>query len=322
MALATAQQQVSSQPEGSTPTPRSPVASGNSSARPLPSRIIPFQFSEFEIIRVWFDNLKRAISARRAVSSNQNSFWDKAFPRIANTCGVIGLLLAVIFGVTQWLAQDKSFSIAKESELVTLALSCSDKEIKNTAICQQFLEKYPDGPSISRRKAVSADVLHHQGSEGEESVRVALEDVAVHLAMMDRFLQKQNSRFQLALETGDLPLSPAQIEHIVGGDKFLQDIAILKTTLAGQQADNASPTHATTNFTSLVPVVATIVFLVLGVVLILKTDTGLLLFLGLLICIVDPMIRWVVLQVQNLGAWVFELLTAGVVTIICYLIND
>lgn len=76
---------------------------------------------------MWFDNLRRAISARRAASPSQNSFWHKAFPRIANACGVIGLLLAVIFGVTQWLAQDRSIAIAKESELVTLALSCSDK---------------------------------------------------------------------------------------------------------------------------------------------------------------------------------------------------
>ncbi|KAI0480007.1 hypothetical protein F4859DRAFT_456424 [Xylaria cf. heliscus] len=340
MARATTQQPVPSQPEELTPTPASSVPSGpssqleestpgssvaseDSSVDPRSSGITPFQVSESEIIRVWIDSLRRAISARRAVSSNQNSFWRKAFPRVANTCGIIGFLLAVIFGVTQWLAQDKSIAIAKESELITLALSCSDKEIKNTSICQQFLQRYPDGPRISRGEAVSADVLRRQGSKGEEPVRVALEDIAVHLAMMDRFLQKQNSRFQLALETGDVPLSPAQIEDIVRGEKFfLQNIATLKATLAGQEADNASPSPTTTSFTSLVPVVVTIVFLVVGVISILKTDTGLVLFLGLLVCVVDPMMHWVLLQVQRVGDWVFKLLTAGVLMVICFLIND
>ncbi|KAI0454937.1 hypothetical protein F5B21DRAFT_216700 [Xylaria acuta] len=323
MAPATTQQQMPSRPEESTPTPGSPITSENPDTHPLPSRATPFQVSESEIVRAWFDSLRRAVSARRAVSSEQNSFWHKAFPRIANTCGVIGFLLAVIFGVTQWLAQDKSIAIAKESELVTLALSCSDKEIKNTSICQQFLEKYPDGPGISRREVVSADVFRHRDFKGVESVPITLEDIAVYLAMMDRFLQKQNSRFQSVLETSDVLLLPAQIEDIVGSEKFfLQNSATLKTALTSQQADNASSSPATTSFTSLLPVVVTVVFLLAGVISILKTETGLVFLLGLLVCVVDPMMCRARLKLERLENWVFELLTVGVVTIICFLITD
>ncbi|KAI1109216.1 hypothetical protein F5Y14DRAFT_41669 [Nemania sp. NC0429] len=55
------------------------------------------------------------------------SFWRDVFPRIASTCGILGLLLATILGVSQWLAQNQSIAISKESELITLALSCSDE---------------------------------------------------------------------------------------------------------------------------------------------------------------------------------------------------
>ncbi|KAI3335206.1 hypothetical protein F4824DRAFT_489692 [Ustulina deusta] len=83
-------------------------------------------------------------------SSIRKTFWRDTFPKVINICGILGLLFALIFGITQWVAQDKSIAIAKESELVTLALSCSDEKIKYTSICQQFLDKYPNGPVISR----------------------------------------------------------------------------------------------------------------------------------------------------------------------------
>ncbi|KAI1123355.1 hypothetical protein F5Y10DRAFT_286247 [Nemania abortiva] len=73
------------------------------------------------------------------------------FRGVASICGILGLLLAVIFGITQWLGQDKSNAIAKESELITLAFSCSDEKLNQTSICRQFLAKYPNGPPISPR---------------------------------------------------------------------------------------------------------------------------------------------------------------------------
>ncbi len=60
-------------------------------------------------------------------SSIRKTFWRDTFPKVINICGILGLLFALIFGITQWVAQDKSIAIAKESELVTLALSCSDE---------------------------------------------------------------------------------------------------------------------------------------------------------------------------------------------------
>ncbi|KAI1747799.1 hypothetical protein F4782DRAFT_398672 [Xylaria castorea] len=235
--------EVLSQPEESTPIPESPITSENLDAHPLSSQIATSpgcgSSSWLERGREWLDSARRAVIV--TVSSNQSPFWRAASSRIANTCAVLGLLLAVTFGVTQWVAQDKSIAIAKESELITLALSCSDEEIKNTTICQQFLEKYPNGPVISRREIASADYSHHNDS-GIEPMHTTIENIAVHLAMMDRFFQKQSSRFHSALIAGDPGLSLAHIEDIIESEKFfLQYIAASKTTLAHQRAGNADP---------------------------------------------------------------------------------
>ncbi|KAI0543464.1 hypothetical protein F4679DRAFT_109971 [Xylaria curta] len=233
---------VPSQSEESTPRPESPITPDDSNTHPLPDQTASSQgsgsLSWSERGRKWFNSVKRGVTV--IDPSDQKPFWRNASSRIANACGILGLLLAITFGVTQWVAQDKSIAIARESELVTLALSCSDEEIKNTSICQQFLEKYPDGPEISRRETASADYSHHNGSRAE-TVRVTIEDVAVRLAMMDRFFQKQNDRFQSALKTSDPGLSLAQMEDIIRSERiFLQNIASSKTAMTHQRADSTS----------------------------------------------------------------------------------
>jgi hypothetical protein len=123
MAQATAQQKAPtvSQPERSTPANGPSGASENTS----PSQGCEASRSDGA------GRTGQANSAgQNAVDTtlpNQPRFWSITFPRIANFCGVLGLFLAVIFGATQWAGQDKSNAIAKESELVSLAISCSDE---------------------------------------------------------------------------------------------------------------------------------------------------------------------------------------------------
>ncbi|KAI0857343.1 hypothetical protein F4860DRAFT_517926 [Xylaria cubensis] len=235
--------EVHSWPGDSPPIPEPPTAPDNSSAHPLPDQTAPSQGSRSlnwsERGRKWFDSVRRAVTVIGL--SNQNPFWRNVSSRIANTCGILGLLLAITFGATQWIAQDKSIAIARESELVTLALSCSDEEIRNTSICQQFLEKYPDGPKISRREIASADYSHHNNSRAE-TVRITIEGIAVRLAILDRFFQNQNSLFQSALKIRDPGLSLAHMEDIIRSEIiFLQNIASSETALAHQRADNVDP---------------------------------------------------------------------------------
>ncbi|KAI1362379.1 hypothetical protein F5Y08DRAFT_312272 [Xylaria arbuscula] len=136
------------------------------------------------------------------------------FRKIVKICSILGIILALILGVAQWIAQDKSTTIAKESELVTLALSCSDEEIKNTSICQHFLDKYPDGPVISRRGNFPLgdyETMHFMQGD--------LHQIAVQLALMDQFLQRQNNHFLLALSESDPNQSLALLEDIVEAGK-------------------------------------------------------------------------------------------------------
>ncbi|KAI3325509.1 hypothetical protein HD806DRAFT_490499 [Xylariaceae sp. AK1471] len=236
-----------------------------------------------------------------AVPTSRTLFWNDVFPRIANTCGVFGLLLAVIFGVTQWLAQDKSIAIAKESELITPALSCSDEKTKNTTVCQQFFEKYLGGPTISRRGNFSLGNLHYQDSNEPWSAHVALEYIAVHLASATRFFQEQNSRFQSTLET--IELSPTQIGGIIGktGKSFSQIMAALMPISTCLQAENASyiPTAAWFISRSLIAIVAAL--LVAWVVFLLTSEFGIFLFIGVYACMVDPMIGCILLGVNRLA---------------------
>ncbi|KAI0542278.1 hypothetical protein GGR58DRAFT_302554 [Xylaria digitata] len=131
--------EASNQQEGpsSRPVELTPLAatSENSTTHSLPDQVTPTQGCEASSSRP--EGVERVNSARHdtvsAVPGNQGLFWRQTLPRIATTCGVLGLVLAVAFGVAQWLAQDKSIAIARESELVSLALSCSD-EVRTTAV--------------------------------------------------------------------------------------------------------------------------------------------------------------------------------------------
>ncbi|KAI0424264.1 hypothetical protein F5Y09DRAFT_324888 [Xylaria sp. FL1042] len=173
--------------------------------------------------------------------SGRELFWNHTFPKIINTCSVLGVLLALILGISQWVAQDKSITLAKESELVTLALSCSDEKIKYTSICQQFLEKYPDGPAISRRGNISVDSSYYQDHEVLRSAYMDLQYTAVHLAMMNRFLQEQNSLFQSALGNSGPSQSLAQMGDIdEAGKAFLHNMTLIKTAFTMQQIGDVS----------------------------------------------------------------------------------
>jgi hypothetical protein len=121
---------VPSPPERSSLPTEHSIPCENQNTRPSPREINQSQAREamqnnsvrrpeWVSVRKWW--------AANAVALCQDPFWSVTVPRIGNACGVLGLLLAVILGVSQWLAQDKSNAIAKESELVTLALSCVDK---------------------------------------------------------------------------------------------------------------------------------------------------------------------------------------------------
>lgn len=124
MAQSTTQQATAPSPSGgSISATRHSVTPNNPNPRPPPGQIAQSRNSG--------SSSGRSGAAQRAgiaVPANRTLlFWRDIFPRMANVCGLLGLLLAVIFGVTQWLAQDESIAIAKESELITLALSCSDE---------------------------------------------------------------------------------------------------------------------------------------------------------------------------------------------------
>ncbi|KAI1737964.1 hypothetical protein F4680DRAFT_195196 [Xylaria scruposa] len=129
MAQAITPQQVPSQSEESTPTPESSITPDDSNTHPLPDQTAPSQgsgsLSWSGRGRKWFNSVIGAVTV--IGSPNQKPFWRNASSRIANACGILGLLLAITFGATQWVAQDKSIAVARESELVTLALSCSDE---------------------------------------------------------------------------------------------------------------------------------------------------------------------------------------------------
>ncbi|KAI1427624.1 hypothetical protein F5Y12DRAFT_142707 [Xylaria sp. FL1777] len=178
--------------------------------------------------------------------SGRELFWNYTFPKIVNTFAILGVLLALILGISQWAAQDKSIALAKESELVTLALSCSDEKIKYTSICQQFLDKYPDGPAISRRGNISVSKSYYQEPEVIRSVQMDLQYTAVHLAMMNRFLQEQNSRFQSALDNSDPKQSLAQMGDIdEAGKAFLRNMTLIKTASTMQRVGGISDTFTT-----------------------------------------------------------------------------
>ncbi|KAI0967092.1 hypothetical protein F4678DRAFT_447414 [Xylaria arbuscula] len=192
------------------------------------------------------DNGNATQPAGNSNSSGRKSFWNHTSPKIINACSVLGILLALIFGISAWVAQDKGIAIAKESELVTLALSCSDEKIKDTSICQQFLDKYPDGPAISRRENISFGSPHHQDPKVAQSMHMDLQYTAVYLVMMNQFLQEQNSRFQSALEHSDPRQSLTQMGDIDEAAKaFLQNMTSVKTALTAQRVRDVSYTLTT-----------------------------------------------------------------------------
>ncbi len=83
---------------------------------------------------------------------------------------------------------------------------------------------------ISRRR-------NNQDFEEVWSLYFDLQYTAVYLVMMDQFLQEQNSRFQLALNTSDPRQSLAQMGDIAEAEKaFLQNMTSLKTASAVQKA--------------------------------------------------------------------------------------
>ncbi|KAJ2997168.1 hypothetical protein NUW58_g741 [Xylaria curta] len=223
-------QQISipAQPEESAPASGSQAISEDASAQPLPDRMSSRQ--DDEASRNSSERrTEQANNAANTVPLNQGRLWSETLSRIANTCAMLALLLTVVFGATQWVAQDKSITIAKESELVSLALS--------------FLEKYPGGPEISRRGDIHKGILTPEDDNEAELVRITLGHTAAHLAMMDQFLRNQSTRFQSALKTSDLQLPLLQIEDIIDTEKaFLQDMALLKAKLARQQAHGAGLT--------------------------------------------------------------------------------
>ncbi|KAI1297574.1 hypothetical protein F5Y03DRAFT_278227 [Xylaria venustula] len=189
------------------------------------------------------DNDNATQPARSSNSSCRKPSWIHTGPKIVNVCSVLGILLALIFGVSAWVAQDKGIAIAKESELVTLALSCSDEKIRDTSICQQFLSKYPDGPAISRRGNISLGSPYHQDSEVVRSMHMDLQYMAVYLVMMNRFLQEQNSRFQSALDNTDPNQYLTQMGDIDEAAKaFLQNMTSVKTALTAQRVEDVSYT--------------------------------------------------------------------------------
>ncbi|KAK5626771.1 hypothetical protein RRF57_002486 [Xylaria bambusicola] len=179
--------------------------------------------------------------ARSSASSGQPPFWRQTLHKVINICSVLGVLLGLIFGIYAWVAQDKSIAIAKESELVTLALSCTDEKIKDTAVCQQFLDKYPDGPEISRRGNISVGNFYHEELQISQSVHMDFQYTAVYLALMNQLLQEQNTRFQSALDNTDPKQSRAQvgdIDEVVRG--FLQDMKLVKRNLTMQRVAGVS----------------------------------------------------------------------------------
>ncbi|KAJ3558609.1 hypothetical protein NPX13_g9674 [Xylaria arbuscula] len=181
--------------------------------------------------------------ARNSDSPVRKISLQERFPVIfSRTCDVLGLLLVLIFGITQLVAQDKSIVISKESELVTLALSCSDEKVKYTSICQQFLDKFPDGPAISRRRedGLSGSPRYHD-PRGAHSVHDDFEYLAVYLATMDQFVQKQNRRFQSALNESDLTRSLAQMKEIdEAREVFFQNLMLRKSAMTMPRGEGVS----------------------------------------------------------------------------------
>ncbi|KAI1145989.1 hypothetical protein F4825DRAFT_442004 [Nemania diffusa] len=292
MAQTVPQQQVpvASQLERSTPIPRPSDTSENTS---LPQGCEASRSGEAGRAGQTDSDSAGQNSVNAVLSNNQTRFWNVTFPRIANLCGIVGLILVLIFGVTQWLGQDKGNAIAKESELVTLAFSCSDENLNRTSICQQFLDRYPNGPTISpRENSYSGEAL---------TVRIALENTAVHLAMLDWFLQEQDRRFLSALQTGDPQLSLAQIEHIIEAEKdFLQSIISLQTTLPRQDVWETYSIPTTTSFIPLLRTVLVTALLGACAAFILKTEYGLFLLLGLYVCMIYPFLSQMQLRVGRL----------------------
>ncbi|KAI0404207.1 hypothetical protein F4802DRAFT_259310 [Xylaria palmicola] len=325
MARATVQQRapVPCPTEASTPAPGCPVVCEGPNTQPPPGQIALSQHCEApgslsdratgEAPREGQQNVPDAVPSKQKVS------WSEALGRVANTCAVLGLLLALTLGVTQWVAQDRSIAIARESELVTLALSCGEEDIKHTAICQQFLDKYPNGPAISRRESTSEGVNYHLDPKQTEAVHVTLECTAVHLTWMNRFLQSQNSRFQSAFNTNNPRLSVTQADEISDAGKvLLQDIASLKTTLDPRQAGKTGSAASNPTTTHIVPLPRTVistlfpdnfiiistVLLVSLIVILLGNELGLFLLLGFYVCMVDPTACWVLLQLERSRDWV------------------
>ncbi|KAI0521633.1 hypothetical protein F5B22DRAFT_595724, partial [Xylaria bambusicola] len=183
-----------------------------------------------------------------AVSGHQPS-WSQTLRKVVNICSVLGVILTLIIGIYAWVAQDKSIAIAKESELVTLALSCSDEKIKDTPICQQFLDKYPDGPTISRRGGISVGSFHHEDPEVWQSAHMDLQYTAVYLALMSQLLQEQSSRFHSALDNPDPKQSMAQMGDIhEAGKEFVQNMTLIKAALTAQRVEAASYIPSTSPF--------------------------------------------------------------------------
>lgn len=301
MAQSTTQQATAPSPSGgSISATRHSVTPNNPNPRPPPGQIAQSRNSG--------SSSGRSGAAQRAgiaVPANRTLlFWRDIFPRMANVCGLLGLLLAVIFGVTQWLAQDESIAIAKESELITLALSCSDEKTKSTSVCQQFFDKYPDGPTISRRGNISVDSFYCQDSNEAWSSHVTLEYLTAHLAMATRFVQEQNSRFQSVLNIINLPLSLTQIGSIISraGKAFSQNTTALMTAWARLQADNNVSYIPIADWLISRPIMSIVAaFLIASVGFLFTTEFGLFLLIGSYVCMADPMMCWVLFGVGKLA---------------------
>ncbi|KAI8633020.1 hypothetical protein F5Y19DRAFT_285484 [Xylariaceae sp. FL1651] len=281
-------------PEDSTPTTITPIVSRNQLTTGL-----SFQNAQSHAhsspMTITESNDDPQQTATNSTNSNWKAFWKERFPIIANACGICGLLLALVFGVSQWVGQNRGNAIAKESELVTLALSCSEEPIKYTSICRQFLAKYPDGPAISGRGNVSAaNFLHHNLSEAQ-STRKVLEYTAAFLANMEWFLHDHDSYFQSALEgrvtddIGDI----IQTEKVILGH-----MASLKTLMARQHAESFNRNLTTTSYITLPVVILVTALLVSWVVSALGTEFMLFYSLGLYICFINPVVGWILLGVE------------------------
>jgi hypothetical protein len=137
---------------------------------------------------------------------------------------------------------------------------------------------------------------------------MALENTAVHLAMIDRFLREQDSRFLSALKIGDPQISLAQMEDIVEAEKvLLQSIVSFKSSLTRQQAADDRPSPTSTYLVPLLLIVMLGTPLVVCAISILISEYGLFLLLGLYVCMIDPILNRMQLLLGRLTNWLLYL---------------